>query len=433
VTTTLTGTGWTGLTTGIWTHGSNTVTDNLGGVVNIGIVANTLGGKDSITGSGGLDDSNALLTGLAPVYFGIENLGEGEIIMGNGKNSITGTAIGIDPTYFVFGIYNENTIAMGNGNNNSITGTAKGDGYYLASEFGAFSIAGIYNRSGTITIGNGNNNSITGTGIATGKGSFSEGIFNRQGGTIAIGNGNNNSITGIGGYFNGIYNRGTIKIGNGNNNSIAGTGIADGAFGIYNQNFNNSNPTIEIGNGNNTSIIGTVIGNDGIGIYNEAGGTITMGNGTGTISGKAIGSGGTGIFNAGTIDVGGGNDLITGIATDIGIYNSGVIDAGSGNDKLLSSASLDNKVTIDGDGIIKMGLGNDYFQGFGSQSVFGGSGKDTLDLGAFNLGVGGLSIVKNLTGDNSVSFIYNGITMETNQFESFKIAGNTYSYSGLPV
>jgi hypothetical protein len=219
MTTTLTTTGWNGDTNGLWTDGSDTLTGNNGVVVNLGIVANTLNGKDSIIGAGGVDTSNAKLTGIAPIYFGIENLGQ--VTMGNGQDSIGGTATGIDPKYFVFGIYNEQGINIGNANNNSITGKATGDGDFLGSQ-GFFPISGIYNRSGTITMGNGNNDSITGIGTATGTGSFSTGIFNRQGGTITIGDGNDDSITGSGGYYNGIYNRGTIKVGNGNNVSITG-------------------------------------------------------------------------------------------------------------------------------------------------------------------------------------------------------------------
>jgi hypothetical protein len=418
VTITLTATGWTGTSNGLWTDGSDTVTDNNGGVVNLGITANTLAGKDSLIGAGGVDTSNAILTGLAPIYFGIENLGQ--IIMGKGQNSIGGTATGIDPTYFVFGTYNEQgkTITMGDGNNNSITGKATGDGNFLGSR-GIFGISGIYNRSGSITMGNGNNNSITGIGTATGEGSFSTGIFNRQGGTITMGDGNNDSITGIGAYYNGIYNRGTIKVGNGNDVSITGTGKADGGYGIYNQNVG-SNPKIEIGNGNNVSIVGKAIGNDSVGIFNEAGSTISMGGGSGTIRGEATGS------------------------RDWGIVNQGTIDAGGGNDKLFSSVNNNGgsqKVTIAGGGNIYMGAGDDYFQGFGTMNVFGDAGtsntgkNDTLDLGSLTLNdfqsLG--SISKTGAGDNFAQFTYNGSVMTTTEFDKFILAGTTYSYAQLAV
>jgi hypothetical protein len=388
MTTTLTVTGWTGSSNGVWTNGSNTVKDNIGGVVNLGITANTLSGKDSIAGSGGVDTSNAVLTGLAPLYFGIENFGE--IIIGNGQGSITGSAIGIDPTYFVFGIYNERTISFGNGNNNSITGIAKGDGYYLGNpdSFGAFSIGGIYNR-GTITMGNGNNNSISGIGIATGVGSFSEGIFNRQGATISMGDGNNDSITGTGGFYNGIYNRGTIIMGNGNNDSITGTGIGDGAYGIYNQNVG-SNASITMGNGNNDSITGIAIGNNSVGIYNELGCTITMGSGKGTI---------------------------TGTGESVGIYNDGIINTGAGNDSVIANGGFA------GSGSLLLGEGKDFLKGFGSGSFSGGSGVDTLELttGAYTVGISG----------TTTTFISGSTIMTTTEFEKLITGTTTLNFCGL--
>lgn len=417
MTTTLTATGWTGTSNGLWTNGSDTLTDNNGGVANLGITANTLDGKDSIIGAGGVDTSNPILTGIA-LYFGIENLGQ--IIMGKGQDSIHGTAMEINQGSFVFGLFNQEgkTITMGNGNNSSITGTAKGDGDILGFR-GIFPISGIYNRSGTITMGNGNNNSITGIGTATGTGSFSTGIFNRQGGTITMGDGNNNSITGIGGNLNGIYNRGTIKVGNGNNVSITGTGKADGAYGIYNQTVGN-NPTIEIGNGNNVSIVGKAVGNGSVGIVNELGSTISIGSGSGTIHGEATGKDSLGIVNVGTIDAGGGNDTLLS-----SVNNNGVLQ----------------KVTIAGGGKIYMGAGNDYFQGFGTMNVFGDAGtgntgkNDTLDLGSLTLNdfqkFG--SISKTGAGDNFAQFTYNGIVMTTNEFDKFIFAGTAYSYAQLAV
>ena len=57
MTTTLTNIGWNGDTNGLWTDGSDMLTGNNGVVVNLGIVANTLDGKDTITGAGGVDTS----------------------------------------------------------------------------------------------------------------------------------------------------------------------------------------------------------------------------------------------------------------------------------------------------------------------------------------------------------------------------------------
>ena len=409
MTTTLTSTGWTSDTNGLWTASSDTLIENSGGVVNLGITANTLAGNDSIIGAEGIDFSNAKLTGFAPIYFGIENLGQ--IIMGNGQNLIAGIATGIIEEYSVLGIFNEQgkTMTMGNGNNNSITGQATGDG---GEEF---LISGIYNRSGSITMGNGNNNSVTGIGIGTGEGSYSSGIYNKQGGTITIGNGNNSSITGIGGFYNGIFNRGNITVGNGNDVSITGTAEADRGFGILNDNFNGSNPMIEIGNGDNVLIVGTAIGNESVGIYNVSGSTIRMGDGSGTIRGEAIGE------------------------DSLGIFNEGIIDAGGGNDTLFSAVDdncVSQKVTIDGGGNIYMGAGDDYFQGFGNMNVYGdtgsgNTGEDTLDLSAFNFS----DLVINTIGsrDNYAQFTYEdpflgSTTMTTFEFDNFIFANKTVNY-----
>jgi hypothetical protein len=421
MTTTLTVTGWTGPSNGVWTDGSNTVKDNIGGVVNPGITANTLSGKDSITGAGGVDTSNAFLTGVAPIYFGVENLGA--IIMGKGVNSIAGTAIG-RKTSLVYGVYNEadSSISM-NGNNNSITGKATGDG----SEFPSiFSIAGIYNRSGSIIMDNGNNNSITGIGTATvavsvneGTGFLSSGIFNRQGGTIAMGDGNNDSITGTGGYYNGIYNRGTITMGDGNNDTITGTGISDGAYGIYNQNLG-SNPTITMGNGNNDSITGIAKGSSSVGIFNETGCTITMGDGNkDSITGLAEGSGSVGIFNKtdGTITMGNGNGAITGTGKVTGIYNDGMIDAGAGNDTVIANGGFA------GSGKLLLGEGNDFLKGFGSGSFMGGGGVDTLELttGTYTVGISG----------TNTTFTSGSTIMNTTEFEKLIAGATTLNFSSL--
>ncbi|MBN3911138.1 MAG: hypothetical protein HWQ35_32725 [Nostoc sp. NMS1] len=434
MTTTLTDMGWTGTSSGFWTDGSNKVTDKIGGiVVNKGTKANTLSGKDSITGAGGVDTSKAGLTAIAPLYFGIENFGE--LIMGDGTDSIIGTATDDGDkltSEFVYGIYNEqgSSITM-SGNKNSITGTATGDAIGLPVPFGIF---GIYNRSGTITMGDGNHNSITGIGKATvaipdpGNGDIgflAGGIFNRQGGTIAVENGNNNSITGIGGYYNGIYNRGSITIGNGNNNSISGKGISDGAYGIYNQNFALlgapvSPASITIGDGNKNSITGTAEGIRSIGIFNESGCTITMGDGNkNSITGTAEGSGSIGIFNesGSTIAMGGGNDRLTGMGS-IGIKNSGTIDMGSGNDEAIANGGFA------GNGSVFLRAGNDYLKGFGSGNFDGGDGKDTLELtsGSYTVGLSGTTVTFT---DSS------NIIMTTSGFEKLIAGCTTYNFTSL--
>jgi hypothetical protein len=471
----LTETGWNGLTNGFWTDGADIVVDNNGGiVVDSKITVNTLTGHDSITGSGGYDDSKA---GQKPLYFGFENFSV--LIMEKGNNSITGVATSDGNTTtkeFVYGIYNEigSSITM-YGNNNSITGEAIGDAIGLTVTFGIF---GIYNRTGTITIGDGNNNSITGIGKATVAipnvesgiiGFQAGGIFNRQNATMSIGNGNKNSITGVGGYLNGIYNRGKLSMGDGNYNSITGTGISNGAYGILNQNYNLrissfASPIITMGDGNNNSITGIAIakgeGSDSVvGIFNEFGGVITIGNGnnnsiTGTakginsvgiknggltndnpdystptatismgngnnnsITGIAEGNDGIGILNkiGCVIQMGNGNDSLTGIGEDTGIVNDGIIKMGDGADKVIADGGFA------GAGSLYLEGGNDYLKGFGSGNFYGGYGKDILELtqGTYTVGVSG----------TNVSFTKDGITMNTFDFEKL-IAGNTQSNFG---
>jgi len=457
MTTILTDIGWTGLSNGVWTDASDTVTDNVGGIVNhAGITANTLDGKDSVTGSRGVDPSalgGTPLAGLGPLYFGIENLGT--IIMGKGQDSITGTAIGIDPAYRVYGIYNEigSKIAMGDGNHDSLTGIATGDGNLIPS----FPIAGIYNRSGVITMGNGDHDSITGTGTATGTSGFASGIFNRQGGVIAMGDGNQDSITGIGGFYNGIYNRGTITMGNGNQDSITGTGLSNGSYGIYNQDlaalsnsptitlgdgnkdsiigtatgttgnggigiYNKGHSTITMGNGNQDSIIGTATGDEGIGILNEILSTITMGNGNkDSIIGTATGMMSIGIKNLGnsTITMGDGNDTITASGTQYGIYNSGTIQLGDGNDTITANGGFG------GDGTLILGSGKDTVIGFGAQTIKGGGGKDTLIVpsGSYKVGINLGSQLETLTANN--------VTMSISGFTNLRVGANPYKFSQL--
>ncbi|HEY9752861.1 MAG TPA: hypothetical protein V6C46_07910 [Coleofasciculaceae cyanobacterium] len=429
IVTVLTNQGWQGLTTGVWTPGADTVTNNIAGIViHPDTTANTLSGDDAITGAGGVDTENAALTGLAPLHFGIENLGT--LLMGRGVNSLAGTATG-PKTALVYGIYSEadSTISM-DGNCNSITGIATGDG----SEFpGIFSIAGIYNRSGSITMGDGNNNSITGVGVATGAavvdegtGFLASGIFNRQGGTIAIGNGDNNSITGIGGYYNGIYNRGDLMIGDGNNNFITGIGISDGAYGIYNQTLppdpsggSGSIANITIGNGDNARITGVSIGNNGAGIVNEAGCTIKLGNGNhGSIAGIATGSGGTGIVNVGDIILGQGTGCIIGTGDSAGILNLGTINAGAGNDMIIANGGFR------GNGSVLLGDGNDYLEGFGSGNFDGGNNEDILQLtkGTYTVGRSAETVTFTAAGTD--------ITMTTTGFELL-LAGTTYNFASL--
>jgi hypothetical protein len=439
----LTNTGWSGLTTDDWTDRSNNVTDKTGGiVVEIGTIADTLSGKDSITGSGGV--SSYLFLGRQ-LYYGVllGNINNpnnpnvpapSNLIMNGGNGSITGIATGSNTpqSEFVYGIAISavSKIIM-SGNNNSITGEAAGAG----GNANGFNIMGIYNRSGIIEIRDGNNNSIFGQGDATifnaiGNGYLAGGIFNGVNAKISIGNGNNNSITGKGEFLNGITNRAAISIGNGNNNSIIGMAEDDGAYGLFNITLpGNSSASITMGDGNNNSITGTVKGINSVGIKNGselvtgAGNIIiTMGNGNNnSIIGIAEGSGSVGIQNLsnGIITMGNGTGSITGKAEGnggIGIYNDGLIDTGGGKD-------LVDALTggFAGTGTTMLGNDDDTLKGFGTGYFDGGNGKkDTLLFGSGTYTVSDTTAI--LNGYYTVSL--GAIDMYVKNFEFIGNASN---------
>jgi Ca2+-binding RTX toxin-like protein len=74
------------------------------------------------------------------------------------------------------------------------------------------------------------------------------------------------------------------------------------------------------------------------------------------------------------INMGNGNDIITGTGSGYGILNDGEINMGGGNDKVTANSGFG------GNGSVFLGAGNDYLKGFGSGNFNGGSGKDTLEL-----------------------------------------------------
>ena len=280
--------------------------------------------------------------------------------------------------------------------------------------------AGFENR-GTINTGAGNDR-------ITGIGSLSTGIDNKLGSTINTGAGDDTIIgttsTSVANFSVGILNVGKIFTGTGNDRITA-----SGTTGIDNQG------KIDTGTGNdtitssgsrygilNSGKIFTGAGHDTIaaittngirGINNNATATIDTGTGDDTIVGKASS---VGIFNLGKIDTGTGNDIITGTSVTkvgCGIYNDGTIDTGAGRDLVDALRS-----GFQGNGYINLGDGNDTIKGFGTGHFDGGTGRDTLILGA---GIYTVAAKKNLEGFYTIS---NGITeMQVKNFES--IGGNT--------
>jgi hypothetical protein len=234
-----------------------------GQILNTGI-ANTLDGKDIITGTSTRYDFNTV---------GINNY-YGAIYTGDGDDIITGTAT----DGWGYGIQNYNAKAIIDTGAGKDTITAK------ASTYGIYNIDATINTGAggdTITATGGDTGIVNGgtintgdgsdiiTGTATG-GSGIGGIFNNIDGTINTGNGND-IITGTGGT--GIYNDGTIDTENGNDSIIADGGfngigrvfLGDGkdylkGFGNGNFNGGNDKDTLELTSGSYTvGISGTTV------------------------------------------------------------------------------------------------------------------------------------------------------------------------------
>lgn len=147
--------------------------------------------------------------------------------------------------------------------------------------------------------------------------------------------------------------------------------------------------TINTLSGNDT-IYGNLIagsgsaGNPIAGVFIKNGTTLNMGFGDDRITGYGPLSNSYeyGIRNEGAVDTGYGNDILEGTGND-GVFNSGVIRMGDGNDSLLGNGvSLD----IVNRGSIYMGAGRDLITGLGPTStIFNsgvidtGDGNDTVD------------------------------------------------------
>ncbi|HEY9661003.1 MAG TPA: hypothetical protein V6C65_21320, partial [Allocoleopsis sp.] len=118
--------------------------------------------------------------------------------------------------------------------------------------------------------------------------------------------------------------------------------------------------------------------------------------GNDSLTGTNPGSG-SGIDNAGTINTGVGNDTLTGIGDGYGSITNrgnapnsyGTINTGAGDDLVQALqtnggiGTFDNapNSAADSVGTIQLGSGKDRIKGFGPQSVNGGSGFDTAELG----------------------------------------------------
>ena len=337
-----------------------------------------------------------------------------------------------------FGIYNSGMIETGNAND-KVTGFAQVDVMASAEAFAeaiAFAdeaiasaeasaeveaianASGIYN-SGTIQMSNGDDE-ITGSAeviAITNASSSASAIVNADAFGSASAEAFTFAIAEADAF--GIYNSGTIQMSNGGD-EITGsakiealaTAEADAeafadadAFGIA------------------IADAEAIIDADTFGIYNS--GTIEMDNGNDKITGfaefenlfghededDAIGS-------ASAIAIADSSaDLFTEV---FGIYNSGTIEMGNGDDEI-TGIGPDAFSGFLGGGMIDLGKGNDIIDGFGEQTVFGGKGFDTAKFD-FELD---MSITLDTSSPNNINITANEvITMSFLDVEQFEFANN---------
>jgi hypothetical protein len=136
----------------------------------------------------------------------------------------------------------------------------------------------------------------------------------------------------------------------------------------------------------------------------------------------------------------------TGTATAIGI-RGGSVNTGSGSDRITAGSNQlligDNGVALaggrgfGGDVEIDMGSGNDTISGFGQAAASGGAGTDTL-IFAFtrqDFDNGGGQLIFGDSATKSVNFVFGSETLSTDGFELFSFAGETVllSYNDLLV
>ncbi|MCC0178124.1 hypothetical protein I4641_14155 [Waterburya agarophytonicola K14] len=211
-----------------------------------------------------------------------------------------------------------------------------------------------------------------------------------------------------------------LNTGNGNDN-LVGQGF-DGFFLRVSS-------TINTGNGND-NIFGT-----GLAVGVGSRGTIIMGKGDDIISGIATNPadnffGSTGVANfLGTIDTGEGNDIIFAKSNNVAISNrSGTINMGKGND--IIDALTGGFADFDGSGRISLGQGNDLIRGFGDHrgNVDGGHGYDRAELGFDydeNL------ITFGSTNSTSIDITFDSATMSFSNIEAFNFNGQEFSLAQL--
>ena len=277
---------------------------------------------------------------------------------------------------------------------------------------------------------------LAGSDVITGRGgriAFTDtvltiGVFNA--GKI-LGLQGSDSIKGLGriGDAVGVYNAGTIDLGEGNDRILAN----DGNVAVSLHNGVKGRPrdygSIRLGNGDDAIVAYGIYW----GIINY--GTIDLGAGSDKI--QAYGLNTCGLQNYGRVSAGSGNDIIDTSSVD----NVSEIDMGSGNDKITGLSGIrnigfinmgDGNDTIDAltggfsgwsryvgdfeeDGKYDMGKGDDVVKGFGDGTFMGGAGNDSIELpsGRYRIETADVS------GFYDITFTYSEIVMRVNGFESF--------------
>jgi len=324
-----------------------------------------------------------------------------------GKDRITG----IGAAGSNYGIRNSGTLNTAEGND-IITGT------YNQTQDPLFGGGGIWN-GGSIDTGDGNDiiNGDTATGLHNGIGNY---------GTLNTGNGND-IITGTAynstdEYVSGFTTSGDFNTGDGND-KITGVGqIGISHYGEYNQGYFNE---FQTGEGNDI-IMG--IGMN-VGFVNYSG-SINTGGGNDIIIGigGSVGLDNSHNGNAGGyISTYDGDDIIIG-SGQIGIRMSGgYIDTGHGNDSIIANGGFEGGGVVLGYGNDYLkGFGSGYYEGTGNYYQ-PPADEDTLELTSGSYTVS-YTVEQSRT---AVNFTKDGIIMKTFQFEKLIAGSTTYDFSSL--